>query len=338
LNGENPALEDGWRRFEDGEFQQAKAIAERELDRDPEDPEAMLLLAASYRELGQPAQALDVLADAAGIAHDWSAPELWTAEILVQDLDRPIEALGHAARALDRAEEEDEFIDAIVLKAGLEIQLGKSKAARSTLAELPSADEVRLPAESALDLAYLFLEADAPAEAEQRLRAILDQDERNEEAWYGLGLCAEARGDEKAKREAWLHVLSLDTEAPLEGPHLSESEMAEVAEKALKELPDKARRLIENVPILIVDLPARDEVELGLDPRLLGLFAGTAYSDASLMGGSPELTQILLFRKNLERMSFDPDDLREQIRVTLLHETGHFFGMSEDDLAAVGLE
>jgi predicted Zn-dependent protease with MMP-like domain len=92
------------------------------------------------------------------------------------------------------------------------------------------------------------------------------------------------------------------------------------------------------VPILVADLPARDEVEKGLDPRLLGLFAGLAYPDASSLGGQPQLTQILLFRKNLERVARDENDLREQIRITLLHETGHFFGMSEDDLADVGLE
>ena len=166
----------------------------------------------------------------------------------------------------------------------------------------------------------------------------MEEDELNEEAWYGLGLCAEGRDDEKAKRDAWLRVLSLDTAAPLHEAHLSEQEMADVAEQALKELPERVRRLIENVPILIVDLPARDEVEQGMDPRLLGLFAGSAYSDASVMGGPPQLTQILLFRKNLERMTIDADDLREQIRITLLHETGHFFGMSEADLAAVGLD
>jgi predicted Zn-dependent protease with MMP-like domain len=335
LNDENSALEDGWCRLEEQEFEQAKAVAERKLGEDPEDAEAMLLLAASYRGLGEPARALEVLSEAAAIADDWAAPELWLAEILAQDLDRPGDALKHATCALDRAEEEDELIDAIVLKADLELQLGKIKAARETLAEVP-AEDVRLPIESALDLAYLFLDADAADEAERRFRAILDQDQR--EAWYGLGLCAEARGDEKAKRDAWLHVLSLDAEAPLRDAHLTEQEMGEVAEQALKELPDKARKLIENVPILIVDLPARDEVEQGLDPRLLGLFAGTAYSDASLMGGPPQLTQILLFRKNLERMAVDPDDLREQIRITLLHETGHFFGMSEEDLAEVGLE
>lgn len=331
-------LENGWRSFEDGQFEKAKAIAEAELREDPENPEALLLLAAGQRGLGELEQALTALKQATEIAGDWSAPELWMAEILAQDLDRPVEALAHASEALERAEEEDEFIDAVVLKAGLEIQLGKNRAARKTLDELPPLGEVKLPTETALDLAYLFLEADAEDEAEQRFRAIVDEDQGNEEAWYGLGLAAEARNDEKGKREAWLRVLALDAATPIQEPHMSEQEMAEVAEQALHELPERARKLIENVPILIVDLPARDEVERGLDPRLLGLFAGQAYADGSTMGGPAQLTQILLFRKNLERMAIDKDDLREQIRITLLHETGHFFGMSEDDLASVGLD
>ena len=331
-------LEKGWQSFEDGEFEKAKTVAERGLRDDPEDPEAMLLLAASHRGMGQFDEALKLLETASDIAGDWSAPELWRAEILAQELDRPLDALAHATEALDRADEEDEFVDAVLLKAGLEIQLGKNKAARNTLSELPPLEEMELPTETSLDLAYLLLEADALEEAEKRFRKIVASEEKNEEAWYGIGLCAEESGDEKAKLDAWLRVLALDAATPLHEAHMSEQEMAEVAEQALKELPERARRLIENVPILIVDLPARDEVEQGLDPRLLGLFAGSPYSDASVMGGPPQLTQILLFRKNLERMAIDADDLREQIRITLLHETGHFFGMSEDDLASVGLD
>jgi predicted Zn-dependent protease with MMP-like domain/Tfp pilus assembly protein PilF len=329
--------DNGWRSCEDGQFEKAKAIAEADLRDDPENPEALLLLAAAHRGLGEFDHALGLLEQATEIAGDWSAPELWLAEILAQDLDRPVDALAHAGEALERAEEEDELIDAVVLKAGLEIQLGKNRAARTTLAELPPSGEVKLPSETSLDLAYLFLEADAQEEAARRFRAIVDDEQGNEEAWYGLGLAAEARGDDAAKREAWLRVLALDAAIPLQAPHLGEHEMAEVAEQALAELPERARKLIENVPIIVVDLPAQSEVEQGLDPRLLGLFAGRSYAEGSTMGGAPQLTQILLFRKNLERMAIDADDLREQIRITLLHETGHFFGMSEDDLAAVGL-
>jgi predicted Zn-dependent protease with MMP-like domain len=331
-------IDQGWRQFEAGNLAAARKIAERELHDDPEHPDALVLLAACQRGQGEFEDALELLDRAGRAAPDWSEPAQCMAEILGQELDRPAEALVHAAVALDRAEEEDEFLDALLLKAGLEIQLAKTKAAQATLAELPPAEEVALPPDLSLDLAYLFLEADLVEEAEHRFQLLADVDAENAEAWYGLGLCAEERGDEAGKRQAWLRALVLDGKGPLQNPHMSEADMAEVAEQALRELPEAARRLIENVPILIVDLPARDEVEHGLDPRLLGLFAGAAYSEASSVGGAPQLTQILLFRKNLERMAIDPEDLREQIRITLLHETGHFFGMSENDLADVGLD
>jgi predicted Zn-dependent protease with MMP-like domain len=331
-------IDNGWKHFEAGNHEAARRIAESELRADPENPDALFLLGMCRREAGEIEEALATLARAAGSDPEWAEPHYQMAEILAQEPDRLDEALEHAASALDLAEEEEEFLDAVMLKAGLEIQVGKRRAARSTLAELPPAEEVAFAPELALDLAYLFLEAEQVDEAERRFGALVEREQDNAEACYGLGLCAEERDDELAKRAAWLRVLALDAQAPLQNPHLSESEMAEVAEQALRELPEAARRLIENVPILIVDLPAKDEVEHGLDPRLLGLFAGSAYADASSVGGAPQVTQILLFRKNLERMAIDADDLREQIRITLLHETGHFFGMSEDDLATVGLD
>ena len=332
------SLETGWKCLDDGDFAGARRLAEREIGDDPENPEALLLLAACCRGEGESEKAMGLLEQALNADPEWSAPALWMAEILAEDLGRPAEALEYAEVALDRAEEENEFLDAVALKAGLEIQLGKVKAAQSTLAELPPAHEVKLSDELSLDLAYLFLDADVTSEAENRFRVLADADAKDPEAWYGLGLCAEAKGDEGAKREAWLRVLTLDGNSSLQDPHLSETEMADVAELALKELPEPARKLIANVPILIVDLPAREEVEQGMDPRLLGMFEGTAYSDAGSLGGAPQVTQILLFRKNLERMAIDSEDLREQIRITLLHETGHFFGMSEEDLADVGLD
>jgi predicted Zn-dependent protease with MMP-like domain/thioredoxin-like negative regulator of GroEL len=334
----SPILDKGWGCLDEGDFAGARQSAEREMREDPENPEALLLLAACCRGEGESKKALALLEQAALADKEWGAPSQWMAEILAEDLGRPAEALKYAALALDRAEEENEFLDAVVLKAGLEIQLGKVKAAQATLAELPPASEVSLPADLSLDLAYLFLEADVTLEAEQRFRALADADPRDPEAWYGLGMCAEDKGDDAAKRVAWLRVLDLDGEASLQDPHMNEAEMSDVAEQALRELPEAVHKLIANVPILIVDLPARAEIEQGMDPRLLGMFEGTAYSDASTLGGAPQVTQILLFRKNLERMAIDSEDLREQIRITLLHETGHFFGMSEDDLANVGLD
>jgi predicted Zn-dependent protease with MMP-like domain len=336
---ENDELDRAWQLLEQGDVDGARKLADRLAPSLPEDGKADLLLlrAACAREEGKSEEALALLAETIKVDAEWVTPELWTAELLMSE-GRPEEALPHAARALDLADEEDEFLEALAVKAGIEIELGQLPAARKTLGELPAADEVQLDPVWSLEIGYLLLAVEDAAEARRRFQALADADPELSDAWYGVGLAAEAQDDENGKRDAWTRVLKLDERRPLEEPLLSEAEMAAVAEEALGELPERARKLIENVPILVADLPARADVATGLDPRLLGLFSGTSHPDNTSMGGQPQLTQILLFRKNLERVAADVEELREEIRTTLLHETGHFFGMSEDDLAAVGLE
>jgi predicted Zn-dependent protease with MMP-like domain len=182
--------------------------------------------------------------------------------------------------------------------------------------------------------------AEQPAtlkQAQRRYRELIARRPELADAWYGLGLVCEQLEDEAGKREAWLATWRLDAAEDVE-QGLSEAEVAAVAEAALAELPERARRLIAGVPILIADRPAREDVAAGLDPRLLGLFDGVPYPELSSVGGAPHLTQILLFRRNLERVADDEEVLREEIRTTLLHETGHFFGLSEQDLAELGLD
>src|SRR4051812_11389822 len=149
-------------------------------------------------------------------------------------------------------------------------------------------------------------------------------------------------------RAAWKKTWALDTapRAAREGSdkreddeaRLGDEEIAAVAERALGELPDRARALLRDVPVVVADLPAEADVDAGLDPRALGLFSGTPYPETSNLGGQPGLTQIVLFRRNLERVAGSVEELREEIRTTLLHEAGHFFGMDEAALEGVGLE
>ena len=171
------------------------------------------------------------------------------------------------------------------------------------------------------------------------------------DAWHALGCAAAELGDDREMRTAWKRAWTLDAAPakpaepgdkrgtpPEEPDRLSEAEVGTVAEQALAELPERARALLRDVPVVVADLPAEADVDAGLDPRALGLFSGTSYPDMPNVGGQPGLTQIVLFRRNLERVAASPEDLREEIRTTLLHEAGHFFGMDEQDLEDAGLD
>ena len=85
----------------------------------------------------------------------------------------------------------------------------------------------------------------------------------------------------------------------------------------------------------IEPLPGPDVLDEGLEPDLLGLFQGDARGEEP--GAGPP--QILLYTANLwDYAGGDTSTYREEVRVTFLHELGHYLGWEEDDLASRGLE
>ena len=105
-------------------------------------------------------------------------------------------------------------------------------------------------------------------------------------------------------------------------------------------LPAAVRQALETTAVIVDPMP---EADLGLatpsgahGPDLLGLFAGP--SDLEIdSGASPDPRRIYLFQRNLEREARDRAELREQVRVTLLHELGHVLGFDEDGVDELGL-
>jgi predicted Zn-dependent protease with MMP-like domain len=272
--------------------------------------------------------------------------------LLSEDPERLDEALRHARRALDHAEEEDEYLDALRCKAAVELDLGRPTEARKTLSGLPPADVPLDDPSATLDFAQLLMDAGDRAEARARLTTLTGAHPRLADAWYLLGAVAELLNDEEAKRAAWLTTRTLDLEA-MDGPggadgeaqarmaapdlSLTEDALIAVAEEALAEMPAELRSLMKNVPIVVAEMPAAADVAAGLDPRLLGLFSGTPHAHSGAILGPPELTEIVLFRANIERFAVDEEALRDEVRTTLLHEAGHFFGLDEAALARLGL-
>ena len=152
-------------------------------------------------------------------------------------------------------------------------------------------------------------------------------------AWDHLD---EGELDEAAQAIASARASAGDNPAVLE----LEAELAlaqDDPETALDELPDEILAHLRNVPILVEDRPAEALVLEGLDPRTLGLFHGIAMPDQSVLGPGPSGGLIHLFQRNLEREALDAADLAEQIRITVAHETAHYFGADEEQLRHFGL-
>ena len=339
----DPRVEAAWRFVDEGNV----AGARRAVAQLPQDsPDVLLLLAACCREEDQPDGAMVLLRQAAAADPQWAVPELWLAEILASHPDglpeRLDEALTHARRALDLAEDESDYLSALTLKAGIELELGQAAEARKTLADLPPSEVPVEDLSLALEIADLHLALGEPEAARARMRTLTAAHPESADAWHALGSAAADLEDAGEMRSAWKRAWTLDTapgETQGEGDRLSEEEVAAVAEAGLEELPARARELLQGIPIVIAEQPAEADVEAGFDPRALGLFSGTAYPEnSSLSEGQPGLTQIVLFRRNLERVAGSEDELREEIRTTLLHETGHFFGLEDADLEELGLD
>ena len=96
----------------------------------------------------------------------------------------------------------------------------------------------------------------------------------------------------------------------------------DVVRAALDELPPELARALENVAVVIED-------ENREEPDLLGLFEG---------GGDYMPDKVTIYRIPLEQDFPDPDELEAEIRVTVLHELGHYFGLDEERLTDLGYE
>ena len=119
---------------------------------------------------------------------------------------------------------------------------------------------------------------------------------------------------------------------------LSNEEFDEVIEQAIEELPEQFREHLAEVMIDVMKLPDREmlhEIKVGKH-SLLGLYRGVPLPDRSVNQVMDMPARIILFKKNIERICPDRDEMIDQIRVTLLHEIGHHFGFDEEDLDELG--
>lgn len=128
-----------------------------------------------------------------------------------------------------------------------------------------------------------------------------------------------------------------------------------LVERVIGELPGSIRALLDEVPVVVLDRPTSAMLRsLGIDPAdeeeagsLCGLHSGLSITERSPANDSGTIEDIHLFREGIVSLAggFERTDegggeeaVLEEIRITLLHEIGHHFGLDEDDLERLGYD
>lgn len=329
-----PELDRGFSALEEGRVDDAIAALERVQKLDGKNPDVVTLAAAVSDAQGDFEAALAHYRTLAELRPDDPMPRVCIARILLQDQGDADGALAMIEAAFAFIDEEADLIEAVIVRTEALLATGDPDNARESLSEL-STSVIDDP-ELALDLADLSLAAE-DLDAARRWIEIARKEKRLEpDALHLLGRICEAADDRAGMIAAWKQVRTLDAALPPPQVSISEDELERIASAALAELPIEVRDKLERAPILIDDVPGEDLVNEGLDPRMLGVFSGTPMTEEG--AAVPTVTNIRLFKTNLERAAVDLDHLAEEIRITVLHETAHYFGLDEDDLEAIGLD
>ena len=98
---------------------------------------------------------------------------------------------------------------------------------------------------------------------------------------------------------------------------------------ALDELPPRLAQALENVAVVVED-------EHPEDPDLFGLYEGIPLTERGEWYAGVLPDRITIYRRPLEEEFPDPKELEDEIRITVLHELAHFFGIDEDRLDELG--
>ena len=111
-----------------------------------------------------------------------------------------------------------------------------------------------------------------------------------------------------------------------------------LVDEAVRSIPARFRAALRNVVIVVEDEPSQEVLEeMEIDPpdTLFGLYQGTPLTERRWDYGNALPDRVTLFQRPIERESEDRDDVVAAIGETLIHELGHYFGLSEEEIEEI---
>ncbi len=123
--------------------------------------------------------------------------------------------------------------------------------------------------------------------------------------------------------------------------HLSRKRFEQLVTEALKGIPADLRGALDNIEVAIEDWPSEEQLaDAGVDEDdlLFGFYHGTPLPQRSPMEPYMLPDLITIFQGSLEEACETEDELRDEIRRTVVHEIAHYFGFDEEKLAELGYD
>ena len=110
-----------------------------------------------------------------------------------------------------------------------------------------------------------------------------------------------------------------------------------LVEQAVRELPPFFQEKLENLAIVVEDVPPPDIQAQFPNQVLLGLYQGVPAPDRSVWSHHPYPDMISIYQRNIEYVCSSEAEIVQQVRQTVMHEIGHYFGFNEEELEDMGL-
>ena len=112
-----------------------------------------------------------------------------------------------------------------------------------------------------------------------------------------------------------------------------------LVQKSIRELPEEFRKRLENVAVIVEDYPSEEltmQMDLSPEETLFGLYEGVPLTERGFFEQPLHPDRILIFQKAIEEECDSPEEIKEELKTTLVHEVAHFFGIDDDYLEELG--
>ena len=296
MNAVAAYLDRGWDLLHRGDVTGARVSAGKILEVAPDQAAGHALMGAILSAEGEPDEAMDALRQAMWLDPDAVEVRLQAAELALHGLRDPDEGLAICNEARDLVSDRADVIDLGLLSAEAHLLRDERDRAVACLQRLPPPpyEEPR----HLLRCGRLLLEVEQAELAVELLEQAAGADATRADARYLLGVAWERLGQVAEALEHFMATHAMDRETDLPSPDVSAAQIEDTVRRTVETLAPDQRRRVEGALAYAKDLPPRELVAEGFDPRGV-VFVSTQPGRE----GEPVVTGVFVYQRNIARLA-----------------------------------